>query len=144
MNDKTVITQNTPHKVTVSEGSSHASRPKIQKGQGGGPSVIETPNDRQAVPVVQDPVRGDHAFDKSDPTGPIGHVDFGTQAPRMAQPPSNQPPADPDKALLDDWSLSADLIERIGELRANNTRTSEQIDQLTAPAKKARATGRST
>ena len=139
MNDKTVITQNTPHKVTVSEGSSHASRPKIQKGQGGGPSVIETPNDRQAVPVVQDPVRGNHEFDKSDPTGPIGHVDFGTQAPRMAQPPSHQPLTDPDKALLDDWSLSADLIERIDELRANNTRTSEQIDQLTAPAKKARA-----
>jgi hypothetical protein len=138
MNDKTVITQNTPHKVTVAEGSSHASRPSVKRGQGGGPSVIETPSDRLTAPVLEEAARAFKEFDKAAGNEPMGDVDFGTQDPFASGYPVSEPPADPDRALLDDWRLSAELIERIDELRTHNARINTQIDQLSKPSKKAR------
>jgi hypothetical protein len=138
MNDKTVITQNTPHKVSVAEGSSHASRPSVKRGQGGEPKVLETPTDRHAAPVLKEAARAFQEFDKAAGKGPAGHVDFGTQAPFLAASHASETPTDPDRALLDDWTLSAELLERIDELRTHNTRINKQIDQLTAPSKKAR------
>jgi hypothetical protein len=138
MNDKTVITQNTPHKVSVAEGSSHASRPSVKRGQGGEPKVLETPTDRHAAPVLKEAARAFQEFDKAAGKGPAGHVDFGTQAPFLAASHASETPTDPDRALLDDWTLSAELMERIDELRTHNTRINKQIDQLTVPSKKAR------
>ena len=138
MNDKTVITQNTPHKVSVAEGSSHAARPTINRGQGAGPSVIETPSTEQATPILQNAVRATHAFDEGPKTGPKGHTNFGTESPRA---PYKAPVAqDTEHALLDDWSLSPELIERIDELRLQNAQIQSQIDRLSSPSpKKARA-----
>jgi hypothetical protein len=138
MNDKTVITQNTPHKVSVAEGSSHASRPSAKRGQGGEPKVLETPSDRLAVPAIEEAALAFKEFDKAAGIGPMGDVDFGKQEPFFAGSPISETPADPDRALLDDWTLSAELLERIEELRTHNTRINTQIDQLTAPSKKAR------
>jgi hypothetical protein len=138
MNDKTVITQNTPHKVSVAEGSSHASRPSAKRGQGGEPKVLETPSDRLAVPAIEEAALAFKEFDKAAGNGPMGDVDFGKQDPFLAASPISETPADPDRALLDDWTLSAELLERIDELRTHNTRINTQIDQLTAPSKKAR------
>jgi len=138
MNDKTVITQNTPHKVSVAEGSSHASRPSAKRGQGGDPKVLETPSDRLAVPAIEEAALAFKEFDKAAGNGPMGDVDFGTQDPFFAASPIGETAADPDRALLDDWTLSAELLERIDELRTHNTRINTQIDQLTAPLKKAR------
>ena len=138
MNDKTVITQNTPHKVTVAEGSSNAARPSITRGQGGGPSVIETPSNLQTAPVLQDPVRATQEFSEGLKTGPRGQANFGTQSPAANYPP----PAtkDAEHALLDDWSLSPELIERIDELRLQNSHIQSQLDRLSSPSpKKARA-----
>lgn len=138
MNDKTVITQNTPHKVSVAEGSSNASRPSIKRGQGDEPKVLETPSDRHAAPAIEEAALAFKEFDKAAGIGPMGHVDFGTQDPFFAASHVNETPADPDRALLDDWTLSAELLERIDELRTHNTRINKQIDQLAAPSKKAR------
>ena len=137
MNDKTVITQNTPHKVSVAEGSSHASRPTVTRGQGG-PSVIETPTNLQTAPVLQEAVRAFHEFDEAAKPAPTGHTDFGTQAPRARH---QAVAADPEQALLDDWTLSPELIERIDELRLNNSHSQTQLDKLSSPPspKKARA-----
>jgi hypothetical protein len=139
MNDKTVITQNTPHKVTVAEGSSNASRPSVTRGQGGGPSVIETPSNMQTAPVLQEAVRAFHEFDEAAKPAATGHAHFGTQAPRTAHAPVT--PADPEQALLEDWSLSTELIERIDELRLQNSHIQSQLDKLATPSPKARAKG---
>lgn len=139
MNDKTVITQNTPHKVTVPEGTSNASRPIINRGQGGEPTVLETPANRHAVPAIEEAARALHEFDKVASADPIGAVDFGTQNPQSATHQSPPSANDPDRALLEDWSLSPELIARIDDLRIHNTRVQNQIDQLTAPSRKARA-----
>lgn len=139
MNDKTVITQNTPHKVTVAEGTSNASRPTINRGQGGEPTVLETPANRHAVPAIQEAARALHEFDKVASAGPLGAVDFGMQDPHSAALHMAAPEQDPDRALLEDWSLSPELIARIDDLRIHNTRVQNQIDQLTAPSRKARA-----
>lgn len=138
MNDKTVITQNTPHKVTVAEGSSNAARPSITRGQGGGPSVIETPSNLQTAPVLQDPVRATQEFSEGLKTGPRGQANFGTQSPAANYPtPATK---DAEHALLDDWSLSPELIERIDELRLQNSHIQSQLDRLSSPSpKKARA-----
>jgi hypothetical protein len=87
---------------------------------------------------LQDPVRATQEFEKGPKTGPRGHINFGTQAP----PASHQPPApqDIEHALLDDWSLSPELIERIDELRLQNSHIQSQLDRLSSPSpKKARA-----
>lgn len=139
MNDKTVITQNTPHKVSVAEGSSHASRPSVTRGQGGGPSVIETSDERLAVPAMAEAARAFQEFDKAAKNAPVGDADFGTQSPFVSAAPAHDTPEDPERALLEDWTLSAALIERIDELRTHNDRINQQIDKLTAPSKKARA-----
>lgn len=138
MNDKTVITQNTPHKVSVAEGSSHASRPTINRGQGGGPSVIETPSNVQVTPVLQDTVRATQNFDEGPKTGARGHTNFGTESPRAQH--KEAAPQDAEQALLEDWTLSPELIERIDDLRLQNAQIQSQIDRLSTPSpKKARA-----
>jgi hypothetical protein len=138
MKNKTVITQNSPHKVSVPEGSSHASRRSKKQEQGGDPKVIETLTERHAVPVIEEVDRALHAFDTAADEGSVGDVDFGRQEPFVLAKQTKETPTDPERALLDDWTLSAELIERIDELRTHNTRISNQIDQLTAPSKKAR------
>ncbi len=124
MNDKTVITQNTPHKVSVAEDSSNATRSSFKRNKADNPSAIETLPDRYGTPVLQDAVRAFKEFDLAAGNGPLDDV--------------KEKPNDPERALLDDWTLSAELLERIDELRTHNTRINNQIDQLSAPSKKAR------
>ena len=135
MNDKTVITQNTPHKVTVSDGSNDAARPTINRGQGGGPSVIETPTNIQTAPMLEEAARAFHAFDEVAQTPP--------KAPPALTPSSPSPqkniPTDSEHALLEDWSLSPELVERIDDLRLHNAHIQSQLDRLTAPSPQARA-----
>lgn len=134
MNDKTVITQNMPHKVSVSEGSNDAARPTTNRGQGGGPSVIETSNPHQTNPILEDAVRAFHAFDELAQTTPVA---------KPALPPSPPAPAntsiDQEHALLEDWTLSPALVERIDDLKLHNAHIQSQLDRLTAPSTQARA-----
>jgi hypothetical protein len=138
MKNKTVITQNTPHKVSVAEGSSHASRPSKKQEQGGDPKVIETLTGRHTVPAIEEADRTLHEFDPAADKGPMGKVDFGSEEPFVFARQTKEMPSDPERAMLEDWTLSTELIERIDELRTHNTRINNQIDQLTAPSKKAR------
>lgn len=138
MNDTTIISSQTPHTVSVAEGSRTAARLNTPRVPGQEPSIVDVGQDRFANPQDIAGAVGDGPSIQSTAPGALSGAPTFARASRNPATPTQAAPPDTDHALLADWQLGPILIERIQALHNHNARVSEQLDRL-SPAPRNRS-----